>query len=289
MIELYHHGSSVCAAKVRLVLAEKSLEWNGHYVDILKGEQFTPDYIKLNPKAVVPTLIHDGVPILESTVICEYLDETFPDPPLKPSTARERAEMRLWTKAVDEVLHPMCGEITFAACHRHIVARLGPEGVAKFLASTPPISVTTGWHDRKKIIVMEGLKAPGVDRAFRLYDSFLQKMEDTLHDSPWLASSTYSLADIGLTPYVTRLDMMGMSEMWTARRPKLTAWFERVKARPSYKPQLRDWCPPDLTNDLATFGAQSWPEVRQILQSGLKAAALQPGLGTNEKIAVAGN
>src|SRR5580698_2422412 len=147
MIELYHHGSSVCAAKVRLVLAEKLLEWDGHDVDILKGEQFNRDYIKLNPKAVVPTLVHDGVPILESTVICEYLDETFPDPPLKPSTAWERADMRLWTKAVDEVLHPMCGEITFAACHRHIVARLGPEGWRNFSPArrrfpSPPAGMT---------------------------------------------------------------------------------------------------------------------------------------------------
>jgi glutathione S-transferase len=250
MIELYHHGSSVCAAKVRLVLAEKGVEWESHYVDILKGEQFTPDYVKLNPKAVVPTLVHDGHVILESTVICEYLDEVFPEPPLKPDDPRERAAMRLWTKAVDELLHPMCGEITFAASHRHTVARLGPEGVAKFLASTPAVSVTAG-----------------VDKAFRLYDSFLQKMDDKLESSRWLAGPSFSLADTALTPYVTRLDMLGMAEMWTRNRPYLTDWFERIKARPSYQPQLRDWCPADLTNDLASFGGQSWPEVRRMLEA----------------------
>jgi glutathione S-transferase len=267
MIELYHHGSSVCAAKVRLALAEKGLQWKSHYVDILKGEQFDPAYVKLNPKAVVPTLVHDGHPILESTVICEYVDEVFAEPSLKPAGPRDRAEMRLWTKAVDELLHPMCGEITFASCHRHIVARLGPDGVAKFLASTPAVSVTAAWHERKKVIVTQGFKAPGIGKSFLLYDSFLQKMEERLGSSPWLAGSTYSLADIALTPYVTRLDMMGMSQMWTENRPKLTNWFGRIKERPSYKPQLRDWCPADLTNDLATYGAQSWPEVKRILQA----------------------
>ena len=125
MIELYHHGSSVCAAKVRLVLAEKGLEWKSHYVDILKGDQFSADYMKLNPKAVVPTLVHNGYPIVESTVICEYLDEVFPDLPLKPVTARDRAEMRLWTKAVDELVHPMCAEITFSAsvCTENLIRR----------------------------------------------------------------------------------------------------------------------------------------------------------------------
>jgi glutathione S-transferase len=267
VLELYHHGSSVCAAKVRVALAEKGLVWQGHYIDILKGEQFDSAYVALNAKAVVPTLVHDGHAIVESTVICEYLDEVFASPPLKPADPRQRAEMRLWTKAVDELLHPMCGEITFACSHRHTVARLGPEGLAKFLASTPPVSVTAGWHDRKKVIVREGLRAPGFDHSLRLYDRFLQKMEDVLEERRWLAGDTFSLADIGLTPYVNRLDMMSMSEMWTRSRPRLAQWFERIKARPSFRPSLIDWCPPDLTNDLATFGGQSWPEVKAILEA----------------------
>ena len=177
-LDLYHHGSSVCAAKVRFALGEKSLEWQGHYLDILKGDQFAPDYLKLNPKAVVPTLVHDGNVIVESTVINEYIDETFPDVPLKPKSPVERAEMRVWTKAVDENLHPACGEITFASCHRHIVRRLPEDKFQAFLNSTPPISVTAHWHERKKEIVMQGLDAPGLGETFRLYDGYLGKMED---------------------------------------------------------------------------------------------------------------
>ena len=55
MLELYHNGSSVCAAKIRIVLAEKNVPWNGHYLDVLVADQFDPEYLKLNPKAVVPT------------------------------------------------------------------------------------------------------------------------------------------------------------------------------------------------------------------------------------------
>jgi len=68
MLELYHHGSSVCAAKVRFVLAEKQLQWTSRYLDILKGEQFNPEYLKLNPKAVVPTLVHDGDVLVELAI-----------------------------------------------------------------------------------------------------------------------------------------------------------------------------------------------------------------------------
>ena len=265
MIDLYHHGSSVCAAKVRLVLAEKGIEWAGHYVDILKGEQFNPKYLTLNPKAVVPTLVHDGNVILESTVICEYLDEVFPNPPLKPASAPQRAAMRVWTKAVDEDMHPACAEITFASCHRHIVNRLGPDGVQQFLESTPPQSVTPTWHDRKKQIVTLGFEAPGIGRTIHLYDGYLQKMENALKTGPWLVGNALSLADIGMAPYVNRLDMLGMAEMWTVSRPHLTDWFKRFKARPSFQSSLLTWCPPDLTDDLKTFGQQSWPQVKEIL------------------------
>jgi len=265
MLELYHHGSSVCAAKVRLALAEKGVAWTGRYIDILKGEQFDPAYLKLNPKAVVPTLVHDGFVQQESTVICEYVDEVFSGPALVPDDARGRAQMRLWTKAIDEILHPMCGEITFACSHRHTVARLGPEGLAEFLASTPAVSVTADWHERKKEIVREGLQAKGIAKSIGLYDSYLGKMETALADHAWVAGETFSLADIGLVPYVNRLDMMGMSAMWTRQRPRVTAWFERVKARPTFKPQMLDWVPADLTADLKTFGSRSWPEVERIL------------------------
>ena len=213
----------------------------------------------------MPTLVRDGKVIIESSVICEYLDEAFPAAPLKPADPEHRAAMRLWTKAVDEFLHPACAELTFASCHRYIIGRLSLEKFEQFPASTPPISVTAGWHARKKEIVRHGMAAPRVERTFRLYDSYLKKMEDALAHQPWLAGYTYSLADIAMVPYVNRLDMLGMSEMWVGSRPRLTEWFERMKSRASFTPSLLDVCPPDLTSDLKTFGTQSWPDVKRLL------------------------
>jgi hypothetical protein len=58
--DLYHHGTSVCSAKARLALEEKGVEWNSKYLDVRIGEQQNPEYLKLNPKAQVPTMVHDG-------------------------------------------------------------------------------------------------------------------------------------------------------------------------------------------------------------------------------------
>ena len=266
MLDLYHHGSSVCAAKVRFALAEKGVDWNSHYLDILAGDQFDPTFMKLNPKAVVPAVVHDGRVIVESTVICEYIDETFEGPSLVPATPLERARMRLWTKVVDEVLHPACAEVTFVSCHRFVILRLGDEGVNEFLNGTPSRSVTSNWRNRKRELVINGIETPGVDVKFRIYDQYLGEMEAVLREHTWLAGDTFSLADIGLTPYINRLDMLGMSGLWDqGRRPHVENWFNRIKERSAFKPMFLDWCPEELTNDLMTFGTQTFPQAVEML------------------------
>ena len=93
-------------------------------------------------------------------------------------------------------------------------------------------------------------------------------MEKTLAQQAWLAGDSFSLADIAMTPYVSRLDMLGTAQMWEKTRPGLTDWFARIKARPAFKHAFLDWCPPDLTDDLLTFGRQSWPNVERLLAKG---------------------
>lgn len=272
MMELYHHGSSVCAAKVRMYLAEKEIEWTGRYIDILAGEQFNPEYMRLNPKAVVPTLVHDGNVICDSTVICEYVEDIHPDRPLRPKDALEHTRVLYWTKAVDEALHPACGFVTFLACHRHIVLRMGPEKVEQFLQSTPEMSVTADWHETKKSIVRNGLDADGAAAKVKLYDHYLHKMEEALENGDWLAGNNFTFADVAMTPYVNRLDMMSMSEMWQGGRlPKVEAWFDRVRSRPTFQPMLLDWVPEKLTDDLKTFGEQSWPGIAEMLDINVRA------------------
>jgi len=268
---LYHHGSSVCAAKVRLAMAEKDLEWNGVYIDILKGEQFDPEYLKLNPKGVVPTLVHDDLVIPDSTVIIEYLDQIAPDTSVHPKDPWSRAQVRYWTKAVDEDLHPACGAVTFVCSHRHTVLKnLGPKGAEEFLASTPPISVTSDWKSQKDAFVRYGFDAPGAADKVKLYDTYLKKMDKALENKQWLVEDTFSIADISMVPYVNRLAMMSMRGLWENNRlPNVEKWFNRVEALPNFKKCLIDWVPDDLVNDLRENGAQSWPEVAKILEINL--------------------
>ena len=99
ILVLHHAWRSSASRRVRLCLEEKGLAYESHVVDLEKMEHHSPEYLKINPNGVIPALIHDGKSLYESGTICEYLDDAFPEPPLRPAGAYERAEMRTWIRA----------------------------------------------------------------------------------------------------------------------------------------------------------------------------------------------
>lgn len=262
MLELYHNNISVCSQKVRHALAEKGLDWLDHHVSLISGEQTAPDYLKLNPKALVPTLVHDGTPIIESTVINEYLDEVFEAPPLKPADALGKARMRLWTKVPDEGIHIACASVSFAAAFaQQLLEAFGPEAIEARLAGMPDRARA----GRQRQIMEQGFQAPFVKDAVLLFDKTYQAIEEALRDGPWLAGDSFSLADIALTPYLDRLSRLGLSPMWTQARPRLTDWFARIRARPSFDVAYTSFEPIDYDDLLEQRGAGRWTDVAALL------------------------
>ncbi|MEX0591220.1 MAG: glutathione S-transferase N-terminal domain-containing protein, partial [Xanthobacteraceae bacterium] len=75
---LYNAPQSTCSQRVRFVLNAKSLPFEEVKLELLEGDQLKPDYLKLNPNGVVPTLVHDGAVVIDSAVIMEYLEEIEP-------------------------------------------------------------------------------------------------------------------------------------------------------------------------------------------------------------------
>ena len=262
MLELYHHGSSVCVCKVRLVLEHKGLEWIGHYVDIHKSEQFDPEYMKLNPKAVVPTLVHDGKVVCESTVIMEYLNDIHPEQSLIPEDPYLRTKMRIWTKGVDENVHPACAVVTFSSVLRYRVMRKSDEELEEFLNAMPePLK-----RERKRAAVLKGYDAPESQEGLLIHRNYLDKMEKTLQEGDWLIGEQYSLADVAMTPYVNRLDMIKLYELFMKDRPHVHAWFQRIKSMPNFEPAINKWMPQDLTDDFSNFGQQSVSDAKRVLE-----------------------
>ena len=236
MIELYHNDMSVCAQKVRFALAEKKLAWESHHLNLRAGDQQKPEYLKLNSNAVVPTLVDNGTVIIESTVICEYLDDAYPEPSLKPKDAAGRARMRLWTKQLDEGVHAATSVVSSAIAFRYQKLAIGMEALEEFHKKMPdPVKREKSWEN-----VTKGVESRFFPEAIKRFDKLLGDMETTLANSPWLAGTEFSLADIGFAPYVTRLDHLQLQFLWDKRR-HIPEWYDRVRERRAYGEALEKW------------------------------------------------
>ncbi|HVA14984.1 MAG TPA: glutathione S-transferase family protein [Stellaceae bacterium] len=231
MLYLYQGSTSVCSVKVRLALEEKGLPFDGEVLDLQRGDQHRPDYAKLNPNEVVPTLVHDGRAVIESTLILEYLDEAFPDPPLMPADPYARAQARLFMKKIDDYLHAACSTVTFATANRRVLVRKSPEELAAHLAKIP----NPDYRERQRLAIAHGLAAPHVAPALRHYDKYLADMEAALAAHSYLAGDRYTLADIAATPYVFRAEAIGLDGLWQGGRPRVADWYARIRERPSFQ------------------------------------------------------
>jgi glutathione S-transferase len=253
-LELYHFNNSVCSEKVRLVLREKGVtDWKSHEVDLFAGGQFAPEYLKLNPKAVVPTLLDDGRVLTESTLIAEYLDDRLPEPPLKPSDAFARAQMRLYPKACDEGLHQGVAVFSFVAMFMDRLRKKPNEMVEAHLGRI----IDLDRRERQTSIYHQGIDAPHVYRGAVAFEKIFQKIEKTLSDGRnWLCGDQFTLAEINLVPYVARLEYLDMLDIWTHERPTTVAWYRRIQARPSYQIEVVDWIKPEEWAEMREAGGR---------------------------------
>jgi glutathione S-transferase len=237
MLTLYDFGNSVCCQKVRITMRAKGLAWESVKVDLFKAEQYDPKYLKLNPKGIVPTLVHDGKPIIESTLICEYLDDAFPQPRFIPDDPWLRARMRLWSKMVDEGLFEGVTEISFSAMFRERMRNM-PEDIRerRFRNIGDPRR-----RDRFMSTYELGVRSPFVKHGIAAYERAFGMLEDTLSETgPWILGADPSLADINLMPFAARLDYLGLLHLWIQDRPRVTAWWKLAREWPSFKTGLRD-------------------------------------------------
>lgn len=251
-MELYHNNMSVCAQKVRVVLAEKGIKPLEHHLDLRAGESHTPEYVKLNPKGVVPTLIDNGEPIVESSIICEYLDEVAPTPPLRPADPVRRAKMREWTMVPDTGLHKACATVTFTIAFRH-------QEQSRQLAALPP-------EERKRRMERNrlGLDAPGAADELRFYHKVIANMARQLDRTPWLAGDDFSLADVAVLPYVVRLEHLALSWTWSGERAAVGDWLRRCKARKGFA-GIANYVSPKYLELMERTGIEAKPKVEAIL------------------------
>lgn len=234
MLKLHNYWSSVCSQKVRICLAEKNLAYENHHVNLFEFDHWTPAYLKLNPKAVVPALDHDGRVVIESNVILEYLEDCFPQVRLRPGDAYAKTQMRLWMFNSEEIAHENVNTCSYNPRHaaRHKAKGHTKDDLKRMAMNCPNPIIRNRLLHRAE----HGVSEAEEGQAYEALDFLLDKMEESLGQGPWLAGSEYSLGDIAMAPFINRIEVLKRPEMvGAARRPKLAEWWQRMQARPAFK------------------------------------------------------
>lgn len=221
-LHLYHGIMSNCSMRVRLMLEEKALPWESHVLDPTKQENLSEDYLRINPKSLIPSLVHDGTVVTESNDILYYIEEHFPEPSYAVST-ESNATMRSW---VD-----LASDLHLSAMKTWLYDTTGTrtkrtEDMARYREIQDEAELVD-FHQSS----LSGFTREEVAEAVRLNHDVLSRMESALAAGDWLVGDRMSLADIAWFPNVLLLSTFGFPMQ---RYPAVRAWLDRVRARPSY-------------------------------------------------------
>lgn len=260
MLELYHFWDSPCCFKVRLVLAEKGLTWTPRYIATHRFEHFEPGYRRLNRHRKIPTLVHDGVPVIQSSEIARYLDERFPEPGLRPDGPAARATMREWIAEEQEYLFPLIVTLSFNLMMKLRGAGFGREQLEEWSRRHPDRERAQDYLRR----VSGPPDHAAVAAAAAGFRWHMEHLEQVLAagGGPWICGADYSLADICVAPILDRVESLDLARLW-ADLPAVGAWYGRMKARPAFGRaaapfEYRMWGPlkpvPDRPVDAAAAG-----------------------------------
>ena len=229
MLKLYSFGPAANSLKPLLALHERGIPFESRFMSAGNWDQHADWFKAINPNGQVPALDHDGKIITESTVICEYLEDEFPDyPSLRPADSFGKAQMRIWTKWVDEYF---CWCVSTIGWHRRIgpLARtLSDEAFEEQLTHIPIYEQQVKWRRAR-----EGFPQEMLDEEMRKIAFSVKKLEARLSQSPWLAGDDYSLADICNFAIAGGMETNYAELVNEASTPRLMDWLRRINARPA--------------------------------------------------------
>ena len=228
---LYNAPQSTCSQRVRYALHAKQLTFEEHKLDLFAGDQLKPDYLAINPNGVVPALVHRGRPVIDSSVILEYLEDTYPtNSPFRPEDPVEVAKLRAGVRFIDEVPTPAIRVPSYnLAFLPHFQSMTEEEFMA--LCDSKPL--------RREFLMKMGrvgFTKPEMDDAIARLGRGIARMAEWLDDSggPWITGRKMSMADLAIMPVIVRMDDINLGHLWDAH-PRISGWLDRIRETPPFK------------------------------------------------------
>lgn len=234
MLDLYHWEPVGHCARVLICLHEIGAEYRSHYVDALKFEQFSAEFLKLNPLGQLPVLKSDGVAMSESTLLNEYLAESHPESNLLPADPIDQYNVQVWSKFVDYNLASSLGTL---GCRKYLVPVLKAFDQAELkrkMAAIPVPERKGGWERAAANDYDDELIA-NAERKVKLV---VDRMEAALTESHWLVGKNYSIADINAFPMISGLRAAAPQIVNENDAPHVIGWTARIAQRPAVRAVL---------------------------------------------------
>lgn len=229
MIELFHWEPVSHSAQVLICLNEIGIDFRSNYVDLLDFEQFTDNYLALNPFGQVPLLRDRSLSITESSLINEYLVESNPAAGLAPSGPLGWYQTQAWLKFVDYNLSSSVGTL---GCRRYLVPHLRQFDHGKLtekIESIPVAERRAGWQ----LAAADAYTDDMIRNCERKVRLVIERMEAVLADAEWLVSGRYSIADINTFTMVSALRDLTPDIVNAVDSPNTIGWLDRICQRPA--------------------------------------------------------
>jgi len=250
-IHVFHHPISSCSQKLRIFLNLKGIEWQSHVVDMQSKQNLTPWYLGINPRGLLPTLVHDGAVHIESNDILIYLEHIFPEPRLIPLGMEDKMAQLL--RHEDE-LHLDLRTLSF----KFVFAPPGPPKSEEDLIrySTSGSGTVQGKRDAAKdeqvafwqqFISGGGISDDVARQSVERFHTALADLERPLADRPYLLGTNLTVLDIAWFIYANRLLLAGYPMM--RLHPQLAQWFQRMYQRPEFAKEVA--LPPPIEQHFA--------------------------------------
>jgi len=238
-VHVLHFMGSSCSQKLRIFLNLKGIKWESHLINLQTNENFSAWFLGINPRGLVPVLVHDGAVHIESNDIIQYLENAFPTPKLIP--AGHEDDVAALLKHEDD-LHLDLRTLSF----RFVFAPPGPPKPAEALKSYAANGSGTvqGTKDRDKEIQLEfweraaregftDERARASAQKFRAEFDALNKL---LTQDPYLIGDSLTVLDIAWFIYAHRLSLAGYPLV--RLHPRVSAWVEKLRARPEFSKEI---------------------------------------------------
>ena len=231
MIELFHWEPVSHSARVLICLHEIGIEFASRYVDLLEFEQFSDDFLKMNPLGQVPVLRDGDTVLTESSLINEYLAETRPDAALAPSDALGWYRVQTWSKYVD---YNLASSLATLGCRKHLVKWLQKQdrkNLRKRIEAIPVAERRPGWQ----VAADNSYGDDMIGNSERKLSLVVARMEKILADNRWLVGDSYSIADIDTFAMLRSLKELAPNIVNEESAPATLDWLGRISARPAVR------------------------------------------------------